>query len=133
MKGEIRMYTIEVIFVFFIFFIGIVVGIIIESKSLKSWFNKRLDDIYSQKDIKPLTVFSTIQIDRHNIDDILFDAEKTKKFYDFLDKEHCNNLSKQLLEEINKNKEYFLFTESEDINTHCKIYQMEIQLLSYYR
>lgn len=127
------MYTIEAIFVFFIFFIGMVVGVVIESKSLKSWFNKRLDDIYSQKDIKPLTVFSTIHIDRDNIDDILFDAEKTKKFYDFLDKEHCNNLSKQLLEEINKNKEYFLFTESEDINTHCKIYQMEIQLLSYMR
>ena len=133
MKGEIRMYIIEAIIIFFVLIIGIAVGIIIESKSLKSWFNKRLDDIYSQKDIKPLTVFSTIQIDRSNIDDILFDAEKTKEFYEFLDKEHCNNLSKQLLEEINKNKEYFLFTESEDINTHCKIYQIEIQLLSYYR
>lgn len=133
MKGEIRMYTIEAIFIFFIFFIGMVVGIIIDSKSLKSWFNERLDDIYNQKDIKPLTVFSNIQIDRSNIDDILFDAEKTKNFYDFLNKEHCNNLSKQLLEEINKNKEYFLFTESEDINTHCKQYQLEIQLLSYRR
>lgn len=127
------MYTIEAIFIFFIFFIGMVVGIIIDSKSLKSWFNERLDDIYNQKDIKPLTVFSNIQIDRSNIDDILFDAEKTKNFYDFLNKEHCNNLSKQLLEEINKNKEYFLFTESEDINTHCKQYQLEIQLLSYRR
>ena len=127
------MYTIKAIFVFIIFFIGIVVGIMIEDKSLKKWFIKRLDDIYNQKDVKPLTIFSTIQIDRDNIDDILFDAEKTKNFYDYLVKEHCNNLSKQLLEEINKNKEYFLFTESEDINTHCKIYQMEIQLLSYYR
>lgn len=126
------MYTIEAIFIFFIFFIGMVVGIIIESKSLKSWFNKRLDDIYNQKDIKPLTVSSTIQIDRHNIDDI-FDEKNIKKFYDYLDKEHCNNLSKQLLEEINKNKEYFLFTESEDIYTHCRQYQIEIQLLSYMR
>lgn len=115
MKGEIRMYIIEAIFIFFIFIIGIAVG------------------IYSQKDTKPLTVYSFIQIDRSNIDDILFDAEKNKNFYDFLDKEHCNNLSKQLLEEINKNKEYFLFTESEDINTHCKRYQLEIQLLSYRR
>lgn len=127
------MYIIEAIIIFFIFIIGIAVGIIIESKNLKSWFNKQLDDVYSQKDIKPLTVFSNIQIDRDNIDDILFDAEKTKNFYDFLDKGHCNNLSKQLLEEINKNKEYFLFTESEDINTHCKQYQLEIQLLSYRR
>ena len=133
MKGEIRMYIIEAIFVFFIFIIGIAVGIIIESKNLKSWSNKRLDDIYNQKDIKPLTVFSNIQIDRSNIDDILFDAEKTKKFYDYLDKEHCNNISKQLLEEINKNKEYFLFTEDEDIFTRCKQYQLEIQLLSYRR
>lgn len=127
------MYIIEAIFIFFIFIVGIAVGIIIEDKSLKKWFNKRLDDIYSQKDTKPLTVYSFIQIDRSNIDDILFDAEKNKNFYDFLDKEHCNNLSKQLLEEINKNKEYFLFTESEDINTHCKQYQLEIQLLSYRR
>lgn len=126
------MYIIEAIFVFFIFIIGIVVGIIIESKNLKQWFNKRLDDIYSQKDTKPLTIYSNIQIDRNNINDI-FDDKNIKKFYEFLDKEHCNNLSKQLLEEINKNKEYFLFTESEDINTHCKIYQMEIQLLSYMR
>lgn len=133
MKGEIRMYIIEAIIIFFVLIIGIAVGIIIESKSLKSWFNKRLDDIYSQKDIKPLTIYSNVQIDRSNIDEILSDAEKTKKFYEFLDKEHCNNLSKQLLEEINKNKEYFLFTESEDVNTHCKIYQMEIQLLSYMR
>ena len=127
------MYIIEAIFVFFIFFIGIVVGIIIEDKNLKKWFNKRLDNIYSQKDVKPLTIFSNIQIDRDNIDDILFDAEKTKNFYEYLDKEHCNNLSKQLLEEINKNKEYFLFTEGEDIFTHCKQYQVEIQLLSYMR
>ena len=127
------MYIIEAIIIFFVLIIGIAVGIIIEDKSLKKWFNKRLDDIYSQKDIKPLTVFSTIQIDRDNIDDILFDAEKTKKFYEYLDEEHCNNLSKQLLEEINKNKEYFLFNESEDIFTHCKQYQLEIQLLSYRR
>lgn len=127
------MHTIEAIFIFFIFIIGIAVGIIIESKSLKKWFNKRLDDIYSQKEVKPLTVYSFIQIDENNIDDILYDAEKTKKFYDYLDKEHCINLSKQLLEEINKNKEYFLFTKSEDIDTHCKQYQLEIQLLSYRR
>lgn len=127
------MYTLEAIFVFFIFFIGMVVGIKIESKSLKKWFNKQLDNIYSQKDIKPLTISSTIQIDRDNIDDILFNVEKTKKFYEFLDRGHCNNLSKQLLEEINKNKEYFLFTEGEDIYTHCKTYHMEIQLLSYMR
>jgi hypothetical protein len=53
MKGEIRMYIIEAIIIFFVLIIGIVVGILIEDKSLKSWFNKRLDDIYSQKDIKP--------------------------------------------------------------------------------
>lgn len=122
------MYIIEAIIIFFVLIIGIVVGILIEDKSLKSWFNKRLDDIYSQKDIKPLTIISNIQIDNNNIDD-----KNIKKFYEFLDRELCNNISKQLLEEINKNKEYFLFTESEDVNTHCKIYQIEIQLLSYYR
>lgn len=128
MKGEIRMYIIEAIIIFFVLIIGIVVGILIEDKSLKSWFNKRLDDIYSQKDIKPLTIISNIQIDNNNIDD-----KNIKKFYEFLDRELCNNISKQLLEEINKNKEYFLITESEDVNTHCKIYQIEIQLLSYHR
>lgn len=128
MKGEIRMYIIEAIIIFFVLIIGIVVGILIEDKSLKSWFNKRLDDIYGQKDIKPLTIISNIQIDNNNIDD-----KNIKKFYEFLDRELCNNISKQLLEEINKNKEYFLITESEDVNTHCKIYQIEIQLLSYYR
>lgn len=122
------MYIIEAIIIFFVLIIGIVVGILIEDKSLKTWFNKRLDDIYSQKDIKPLTIISNIQIDNNNIDD-----KNIKKFYEFLDRELCNNISKQLLEEINKNKEYFLFTESEDVNTHCKIYQIEIQLLSYHR
>lgn len=122
------MYIIEAIIIFFVLIIGIVVGILIEDKSLKSWFNKRLDDIYGQKDIKPLTIISNIQIDNNNIDD-----KNIKKFYEFLDRELCNNISKQLLEEINKNKEYFLITESEDGNTHCKIYQIEIQLLSYYR
>ena len=44
------MWLIEVIIMLFVFFIGAAFGIIIEDRTLKKWFNKRLDEFYSQKD-----------------------------------------------------------------------------------
>lgn len=44
------MWLIEAILIFFVLIIGIAVGIIIEDRTLKKWFNKRLNEFYSEKD-----------------------------------------------------------------------------------
>lgn len=44
------MWLIEAVFILFVLFIGIAFGIIIEDRTLKKWFDKRLNEFYSQKD-----------------------------------------------------------------------------------
>lgn len=44
------MWLIEVILIFFVFFIGAAFGIVIEDRTLKKWFDERLNEFYSEKD-----------------------------------------------------------------------------------
>ncbi len=44
------MWVVEAIIMFFVFFIGVAIGIITEDRTLKKWFNERLNEFYSQKD-----------------------------------------------------------------------------------
>lgn len=44
------MWLIEVILMLLVFFIGAAFGIITEDRTLKKWFDKRLNEFYSQKD-----------------------------------------------------------------------------------
>lgn len=44
------MWLIEVIIMLFVFLIGMAFGIITEDRTLKKWFDERLNKFYSQKD-----------------------------------------------------------------------------------
>lgn len=88
------MWLIEVIIMLFVFFIGAAFGIITEDRTLKKWFDERLNEFYSQKDKEIEMLKSMIEKDKKALKLIEGNVGN--------DDERVNNLYKEA-EEISNN------------------------------
>lgn len=60
------MWLIEVILIFFVFFIGVAFGIVTEDRTLKKWFDERLNEFYSEKDKEIEMLKSMLEKDKED-------------------------------------------------------------------
>lgn len=60
------MWLIEVILMLFVFFIGVAFGIVTEDRTLKKWFDERLNEFYSEKDKEIEMLKSILEKDKED-------------------------------------------------------------------